>query len=119
MRIDWRGTIRKLAGPRIVNRGLAARPPSTWGCAGFCRLGVQRPGVPHLHRPVRAGGGEPLAVGAERHARRHASVCPLRVRVSWPVAASHTFTVLSTTGGGEALAVGAERHARDTGRCAP
>ena len=25
-------------------------------------------GVPHLHRPIPTGGGEPLAVGAERHA---------------------------------------------------
>src|SRR5262245_52872866 len=25
-------------------------------------------GIPHLHRPVPTGGGEPLAVGAERHA---------------------------------------------------
>ena len=41
-------------------------------------------------------------------------VCPLRVSVSWPVAASHTFTVPSLTGGGEPRAVGAERHARDT-----
>ena len=40
-------------------------------------------------------------------------VCPLRVRVSWPVPASHTFTVAIGTGGGEALAVGAERHAKD------
>ena len=37
----------------------------------------------------------------------------LRVRASWPVAASHTFTVSSALGGGEALAVGAEGHARD------
>ena len=51
-------------------------------------------GVPHLHRLVDAGGGEPLAVGAERHAQTPL-VCPLRVRVSWPVAASHTFTVSS------------------------
>ena len=40
-------------------------------------------------------------------------VCPLRVRVSCPVAVSHTFTVPSATGGGEAVAVGAERHALD------
>ena len=46
-------------------------------------------------------------------------VCPLRVRVSWPVAASHTFTVPSCAGGGEPLAVGAERHARRPRRYAP
>ena len=40
-------------------------------------------------------------------------MCPLRVRVSCPVAASHTFTVSSVAGGGEPLAVGAERHAHD------
>ena len=35
-----------------------------------------------------------MAVGAERHAH-DPPVCPLRVSVSWPVAASHTFTVRS------------------------
>ena len=54
---------------------------------------VERPGVPDLDRPVEPGGGEPLAVGAERHAGEQVPVCPLRVRVSCPVAASHTFTV--------------------------
>ena len=51
--------------------------------------------VPHLRRPVLAAGDDALAVGAERHARTRTSVCPLRVRTSWPVAASHTFTVSS------------------------
>ena len=35
------------------------------------------------------------AVGAQGHADDRVSVCPLRVRRSWPVSASHTFTVLS------------------------
>ena len=34
------------------------------------------PGVPHLHRPVVAGGGEPFAVGAERHARDSPQCAP-------------------------------------------
>ena len=33
-------------------------------------------GVPHLHRPVLTGGGEPLAVGAERHARDQRRCAP-------------------------------------------
>ena len=36
----------------------------------------------------------PLAVRAEGHAS-HFTGCPLSVSVSWPVAASQTFTVLS------------------------
>ena len=43
----------------------------------MCPLRVRfpaRPGVPHLHRLVAAGGGEPLAVGAERHAVDSAGV---------------------------------------------
>ena len=43
-------------------------------------------------------------------------MCPLRVRTSWPVSASHTFTVLSEAGADEALAVGAEGHAVNHGR---
>ena len=38
-------------------------------------------------------------------------VCPLRERSSWPLSASHTFTVLSRAAGDDAFAVGAERHA--------
>ena len=52
-------------------------------------------GVPHLHRLiVTTGGGDPRAVGAERHAR-DTDRWPLSVSVSCPVAASHTFTVSS------------------------
>ena len=46
-------------------------------------------------------------------------MCPLRVRASWPVAASQTFTVSVRAGGGEALAVGAEGHAHRPRPCAP
>src|SRR3954462_11421293 len=34
---------------------------------------VERPGVPHLHRPVPARGGEVAAVGTEHHAPVHVS----------------------------------------------
>ena len=40
-------------------------------------------------------------------------VCPLRVRRSWPVAASQTFTVWSIAGGGEVAAVRTVRHGPD------
>ena len=55
---------------------------------------LARGGVPELHRAVTAGGGDAAAVGAERHAVT-AAVCPRRVRTSWPVAASQSFTVRS------------------------
>ena len=50
--------------------------------------------VPHAHRSVRTGGGEALPSGL-KHTLLTALLCPLRVRASRPVAASHTFTVLS------------------------
>ena len=60
----------------------ASRLPSGLNATLVTRAGVPLEGedflagrgVPHLHRPVPAGGGEPLAVGAERHARDSAGV---------------------------------------------
>ena len=50
--------------------------------------------VPHLQRLVPAAAGDPLAVGLKATLVTQ-SVCPLSVSISWPLAASHTFTVLS------------------------
>ena len=52
-------------------------------------------GVPQLHGLVLAGAGHPLPVGRERHAQDPAE-CPVRVRSSLPLLASHSFTVLSS-----------------------
>ena len=68
--------------------------------------------VPDLHRLVAAGGGEALAVGAERHAVDRAGV-PLereRLLAGRRVPDLHR---LVAAGGGECVAVGAERHASD------
>ena len=68
--------------------------------------------VPDLHRPVVARGGEPRAVGAERHARDRAGM-PLEgegLLAGRRVPDLHRPVVAR---GGEARAVGAERHARD------
>ena len=59
-----------------------------------------------------AGGGEPLAVGAERHAH-DTPLCPLRVSGLLPGPGVPHLHRLIPTGGGEPLAVGAERHALD------
>ena len=52
--------------------------------------------VPQLDRLVLAPRGQRLAVRAERHAHQIASVCPLRVACSLPVATSHSLIVLSS-----------------------
>ena len=78
--------------PAVRAEGHASNP---------CCVSLEREGflacrrVPDLHRLVPASRDDPPAVRAERHARNR-SVCPLSVRVSWPVAASQTFTVLSS-----------------------
>ena len=70
------------------------------------------PGVPHLHRPIATAGGEPLAVGAERHAPDIAGV-PLEGEGFLPGPGVPHLHRPVLTGGGEPLAVGAERHAQD------
>ena len=60
------------------------------GPLGVSKIGAQV--APHLHCPVWiAAEDNAFAVGAEGHAGDRAW-CPLRVRVSLPLSASHTFT---------------------------
>src|SRR5262245_27388988 len=87
-------------------------PPSTWGWDGFPRLVVQRPGVPHLHRLVLTGGGEAVAVGADRRAPDPAGM-PLEGEGFLAGRGIPNLHCLVLTGRGEAVAVGAERHALD------
>ena len=52
--------------------------------------------IPHLHRLVPTAGEDACWPSGLKATLLTASVCPLRVRTSWPVCASHTFTVLSS-----------------------
>ena len=59
--------------------------------------GLAGVGVPQPHRVVGAAGGDALAVGAERHAEHRVGVAGQRAApIGWPVAASHSRTVLSS-----------------------
>ena len=81
-----------------VPSGLNATLYTVLGVAGQ-RLadGLAGGRVPQPHRVVGAAGGEPGAVGAERHAG-HRARCGRSAagRSGWPVAASHSRTVLSS-----------------------
>ena len=66
-------------------------------------------GVPHLHRPIVATALARRLPSGLKATLCDQAVCPLRERSSWPVCASHTFTVV--TRAGQAFAVRAEGHA--------
>ena len=93
-------------------RGLYATPSTASTVAAEGADFLPGGGVPELHGRRPTGGGEGAAVGAVRHTDDR-PVCPRRVRISFPVAASQSFTVLSIAGGGEGAAVGAVGQAVD------
>ena len=80
------------------------RDPSGLNDADWTPIGVPLEGedlgtrrrVPHLRRPVPTRGHDPRPVRAERRRSDATPVCPLRVRTSAPVVASHTFAVPSS-----------------------
>jgi hypothetical protein len=74
---------------------LSERPTSIGHIQAF-RLPCGRHGrpIPDLHRPAIAGGGDACLSGLYTTAVTKV-VCPRRVRSSWPLFASHTFTVWS------------------------
>ena len=83
---------------RRVPSGLNATLDTVSGVAGQ-RLadGLAGGGVPQPHRLVGAAGGDAGAVGAERHAASPRPVWPVSGwPMGWPVAASHSRTVLSS-----------------------
>ncbi len=99
-------------GGEPVPSGLNATPNTGAGVAvervaewvGRCRRPTAAP-------CCRAGAGQPVSVGAERHAA-HPSVWPVSgAPMGWPVSAFHSRTVSSVPGGGQPVPVGAERHA--------
>ena len=69
--------------------------PTPSGRALECEDLGSGPRVPQLDGPIPAGGQQARAVRAEFR-RLDRSVCPLRVRTSAPVTASHTFAVPSS-----------------------
>ena len=79
--------------PSGLNATLSTAP--LWPVSGS-PTGLAGGRVPHSHRSVATAGGDPGAVGAERHTDHPVSVAGERLADRWPVAASHTRTVPSS-----------------------
>ena len=78
-----------------------------------CSPGPRVPDLDRKQLAVRAGGGDPLAVGVPGHADEEDGVWPLNSTLTCPVARVPDLGGHAPAGRSDLLAVGADRHAPD------